>query len=123
MAEFTRNKGRSDSCCAGSSANVGDSSREVVPPAVRETSDVVVGVAGDTAVGRETTLREGDSRNFRPTELGETAVLVEVGLARGQPDQPSRAGKWDAFPSGKLGGGLIFLSRAFWVSHTTLYHR
>ena len=33
------------------------------------------------------------------------AVPVEVAPARGQPDQQRRAGEWDTYPGGELGGG------------------
>ena len=33
------------------------------------------------------------------------AVPVEVGPARVLPGQPRRAGEWDAYPRGELGGG------------------
>ena len=55
-------------------------------------------VAGPTAV-RETILRDGGSRNFGEIGRGETAVPVEVGLERDQPDQPGRVGEKGAYPS------------------------
>ena len=33
------------------------------------------------------------------------AVAVEVGPARGQPDQQRSAGEWDTYPGGEFGGG------------------
>ena len=104
MAEFMRNNGRSESSTA-----VGGSPRGAEPTAARETSAAAAaagGVArGDTPAGRETTSREDASSNFLVTERREAAVPVEVGPARGQPDQPRRAVEWDAYPGGELGGG------------------
>ena len=97
MAEFMRNKGRSESSSAGSSAAGREGPRGAEPSAVRTS---VAAVAGDTAAGREITLRGEASRNLGATGRREAAVPVEVGPARGQPDQPRRAGEWDAFPRG-----------------------
>ena len=105
MAEFMRNKGRSDPSSAGSSAAGREGPRGAEPSAVR-TSAATGGVAGDTAAGRETTLHGDASRNLGSTGRREAAVPVEVGPARGQPDQPRRAGEWDAFPGGVLGGSF-----------------
>ena len=92
IAEFMRNNGRSESSTA-----VGGSPRGAEPTAARETSAAAAaagGVArGDTPAGRETTSREDASSNFLVTERREAAVPVEVGPARGQPDQPRRAGE------------------------------
>ena len=103
MAEFMRNKGRSESSSAGSSAAGREGPRGAEPSAVRTS---VAAVAGDTAAERETTLRGEASRNLGATGRREAAVPVEVGPARGQPDQPRRAGEWDAFPGGELGGNF-----------------
>ena len=97
MAEFMRNKGRSESSSAGSSAAGREGPRGAEPSAVRTS---VAAVAGNEAAGRETTLRGYASRNHGATGRREAAVPVEVGPARGQPDQPRRAGEWDAFPRG-----------------------
>ena len=35
------------------------------------------------------------------------AVPVEVGPARGQPDQPRGAGEWGSYPGGELGVGVV----------------
>ena len=43
-------------------------------------------------------------RNFVATERGETALSVEVGRLRGQPDQPGRAGERGPYLSGDSGG-------------------
>ena len=88
MAEFMRNKGRSESSSAGSSAAGREGPRGAEPSAVRTS---VAAVAGDTAAGREITLRGEASRNLGATGRREAAVPVEVAPARGQPDQPRRA--------------------------------
>ena len=54
-------------------------------------------------------MRGDASRNHGATGRREAAVPVEVGPARGQPDQPRRAGEWDAFPGGELGGSFCSL--------------
>ena len=118
MAEFMRNKGRSESSSAGSSASGREGPRGAEPSAVR-TSVAAGGVAGDKAAGRERTLHGDASRNLGATGRREAAVPVEVGPARGQPDQPRRAGEWDAFPGGELGGNFDTLSRAIWPTSTT----
>ena len=105
MAEFMRNKGRSESSSAGSSAAGREGPRGAEPSAVR-TSAAAGGEAGNEAAGRGTTLRGDASRNHGATGRREAAVPVEVGPARGQPDQPRRAGEWDAFPGGELGGSF-----------------
>jgi len=111
MAEFMRNKGRSESSSAGSSAAGREGPRGAEPSAVRTS---VAAVAGDTAAGRETTLRGEASRNLGATGRREAAVPVEVGPARGQPDQPRRAGEWDAFPRGlaRCGAGAAAATAA-----------
>ena len=81
MAEFMRNKDRSESSSAGSSAAGREGPRGAEPSAVR-TSVAAGGVAGDTAAGRETTLRGDASRNLGATGRREVAVPVEVGPAR-----------------------------------------
>ena len=108
MTQFMRNDGRSESGSAEGSAAVGGSPRGAEPTAKRETSAVAAtgsGVQGDTTTGRETTLREDASRNFGVTGRRGAAVPVEVDPARGQPDQQWRAGEWDTYPGGELGGG------------------
>ena len=111
MAEFMRNKGRSESSSAGSSAAGREGPRGAEPSAVRTS---VAAVAGDTAAERETTLRGEASRNLGATGRREAAVPVEVGPARGQPDQPRRAGEWDAFPRGlaRCGAGAAAAATA-----------
>ena len=104
MAEFIRNKGRSESSSAGSSAAGRVGPRGAEPSAVRTS---VAAVAGDTAAGREITLRGEASRNLGATGRREAAVPVEVGPARGQPDQPRRAGEWDAFPTASPGAAQL----------------
>ena len=111
MAEFMRNKGRSESSSAGSSAAGREGPRGAEPSAVRTS---VAAVAGDTAAERETTLRGEASRSLGATGRREAAVPVEVGPARGQPDQPRRAGEWDAFPRGlaRCGAGAAAAATA-----------
>ena len=99
MAEFMRNKGRSESSSAGSSAAGREGPRGAEPSAVRTS---VAAVAGDTAAGRETALRGEASRNLGATGRREAAVPVEVGPARGQPDQPRRAEAAAATPASGL---------------------
>ena len=84
---------------------------------MQETSaTVAVGVArGDTAAGREMTLREDASRNFGVTGRRGAAVPVEVGPARVQPDQPRKAKEWVACPGRELGGGYDCLPLAIWL--------
>ena len=49
------------------------------------------------------------------------AVLVEVGPARGQPDQPRGAGEWGPYPGGELGVGYDMpLSRLLALKHTVV---
>lgn len=49
-------------------------------------------------------LRYEASRHLVVTGHGETAVPVEVGPVRGQPNQPGRAEHRGAYPSSMLGG-------------------
>ena len=124
MAEFMRNNGQSESSSATGSAAVGASPRGAEPTAARQTSAAAAagGVArGETTERREITLREDASRNFGVTGRRGAAVPVEVSPARGQPDQPRRAGKWDACPGGELGGGHdLPLSRHLAFRHTAV---
>lgn len=115
MSKFMRNTGRSQSSSAGSGAAGREGPRGAEPSAVvRETFAAAGGVAGDTATGRETTLREDASRNLRATGRRYAAVPFEVGSAKGQPDQPWRASKCDASPGGEVGGGFdLPISRHF----------
>ena len=107
MAEFTRNNDRSESGSAEGSAGVGQIPRGTVPTAVRETPAAAgaAGMARGIAAEQETYLREGASRNLGATGRGGTALPVEVGPPRGQPDQPERIGEWGAYPGGELSGG------------------
>ena len=108
MAEFMRNNGPSESSSAKGSAAARESSRGTEPAAVRETSvAAAVGgrARGDMTAARWTTLREDASRNFGVTGRRGAAVPVEVGPARGQPDQQRRAGESDTHPGGELGVG------------------
>ena len=46
------------------------------------------------------------------------AALVEVGPARGQPDQPSGAGEWGSYPGGELAVGYDMPSPKLALKHT-----
>ena len=63
------------------------------------------GARGYTTAARETTFREDASRSVGVTGRRGTAAPVEVGPARGQPDQPRGAGEWGSYPGGGLGVG------------------
>ena len=63
------------------------------------------GARGYTTAARDTTFREDASRGVGVTGRREPAVPVEVGPARGQPDQPRVAGEWGSYPGGELGVG------------------
>ena len=66
-------------------------------------------------------MREDASRNFGVMGRRGAAVPVEVGPAGGQPDQQRRAGEWDTYPGGKLGGGYdLPLSRHIAFKHTAV---
>ena len=58
-----------------------------------------------TTAASETTFREDDWRSVGVTGRSEDAVPVEIGPARGQPDQPRGAGEWGSYPGGDLGVG------------------
>ena len=119
-----RNSGRSEPRSAEGSAAVGGSPRRAEPTAARETSAAADagGLArGDATAGRETTLRKHASRNFGLKGRRGAAVVVEVDPARGQPDQQRRAGEWDTYPGGELGGGYdLPLSRHIAFKHTAV---
>ena len=71
--------------------------------------------------GKETTLSEDASHNFRVMGPRGAAVPVEVGPARGQPDQQRGAGEWDIYPGGELGGGGdLPVSRQIAFKHTVV---
>ena len=131
MAEFMRNNGPSESSSAEGRAAVGGSPRGAEPTAALETSAAAAAAAaaaggvarGDTTAGRNMTLREDASGNFGVTGRRRAAVPVEVGPARGQPDKQRRAGEWDTYPGGELGGGYdLPLSRHLAFKHTPLSH-
>ena len=134
MAELMRNNGPPESSSADGSAAVRASPRGAKPTAVRgngaedraaergsqqgaETTSAarqfsVAGAAtagggarGYTTAARETTFREDTSRSVGVTGRRGAAVPVEVGPARGQPDQLRRAGEWGSYPGGELGVG------------------
>ena len=66
-------------------------------------------------------MREDASRNSGVTGRRRAAVPVEVGPARGHPDQPRRAGEGDAYPDGELVGGYdLPLSRHLAFRHNAV---
>ena len=72
-----------------------------------------------TTAARETTFREDASRSVGVTGRREAAVPVEVGPARGHPNQPRGAGEWGSYPGGELGAGYdVPLSRLLARKHT-----
>ena len=111
MAEFIRNNGRPESSSAEASATAWGSPRDAEPNAAQENSAAAAaavaggGARGDTTAGRETTLREDALYDFGVTGRTGAAVPVDVGPARGQPDQQRRAGEWHRYRGGELGGG------------------
>ena len=58
------------------------------------------GARGYTTATREMIFREDASRNVGVTGRRGVAVIVVVGPARGQPDQPRGAGEWGSYPGG-----------------------
>ena len=77
------------------------------------------GARGYTTAARETILRDDASRSFGVTGRRGAAVSVEVGPARGQPDQPRGTGEWGSYPGGELEVGYdIPLSRLLALKHT-----
>ena len=122
MVELMRNNGPSESSSAEGSAAVMASPRGAKPAAVRgngaedsaaerssqQGADPTAaarqisaagaataggGARGFTTAARETTFREDASRSVGVTGRREAADPVEVGPARGQPDQPRGAGE------------------------------
>ena len=99
MAELMRNNGPSESSIAEGSAAVRASPRGAEPTAAaRQICAAGAATAGGgareyTTAARETTFREDASRSVGVTGRREAAVPVEVGPARGQPDQPRVAGE------------------------------
>ena len=78
-------------------------------------------IYADDFAGRETSLREDASRNFRVAVRRGADVPVEVYSARGQPDQQRRARERDSYPGGELGGGYDpSLSRYLAFKHTSI---
>ena len=120
MAELTRNNGPSESSStedraavrggreglmaaavrgnsAEDSAAVRGSPRGAEPTAARQISAAAAaagaGARGDTTAARETTFRHDASRNVGVTGRRGAAVPVEVGPAKGNPDQQRGAGE------------------------------
>ena len=149
LAELMRNNGPSESSSAEGSAAVRARPRGAEPTAVRrngaedsaaergsqqgaeptaaarQISAVGAATAGGGARGyttaaRQTTFREDASRSVRVTGRREAAVPVEVGPARGQPDQPRGAGEWGSYPGGELGVGYDIPLPRFALKHTVV---
>ena len=149
MAELMRNNGSSESSSAEGSAAVRASPQGAEPTAVRgngaednaaergsqqgaeptagarQISSAGAATAGGGARGyttaaRETTFREDASRSVGVTGRREAAVSVEVGPARGQPDQPRGAGEWRSYPGGELGVGYDMTLPGLALKHTAV---
>ena len=149
MAELMRNNGPSESSSAEGSAAVRASPRGAEPTAVRgggakdnaadrgsqqgaETTAAARqifaagaatargGARGCTTAARETTLREHASRSVGVTGRRGAAVPVEVGPARGQPDQPRGAGEWGSYPGDELGVGYDMPLTRLALKHTAV---
>ena len=127
IAELMRNNGPSESSSAEGSAAVRESPLGAEPTAARQTSAAAAAAAGGGARGdtcttaaREATLREDTSCRFGVTGRRGAVVPVEVGPARGQPDQQRGAGEWGTYPGGELRVGIdLPLSRLFF-KHTAV---
>ena len=78
------------------------------------------GARGYTTAARETTFRGDASRSVGVTGRMEAAVPVEVGPARGQPDQPRGAGKWGSYPGGESGVGYDMPLPRLALKHTAV---
>ena len=149
MAEPMRNNDSSESSSAEGSAAVRASPRGAGPTAVRgngaedsaaergsqqgaeptaaarQISAAGAATAGGAARGyttaaREATFREDASRSVGVTGRGEAAVPVEVGPARGQPDQRRGAGEWGSYPGGELGVGYDMPLPRLALKHTAV---
>ena len=106
MAELMRSNTPSESSSAEDGAAVRASPRGAEPTAAaRQISAVGAATAGGGARGyttaaREMTIREDASRSVGVTGRRGAAVPVEVGPARGQPDQPRGDEEWGSYPGG-----------------------
>ena len=149
MVELMRNNGPLESSSAEGSAAVRASSRGAEPTAVRgngaedsaagrgsqQGADPTAaarqisaagavttggGARGYTTVAREMTFREDVSRSVGVTGRGKAVVPVEVGPARGQPDQPKGAGEWGSYPGGELRVGYDMPLPRLALKHTAV---
>ena len=149
MVELMRNNGPSESSSAESSAAVRASPRGAEPTAVRGNGEEDSaaergsqqgaestaagrqnsaagaatgggGARGYTTAARETIFREDASRSVGVTGRRGAAVPVEVGPARGQPDQPRVAGEWGSYPGGELGVGSDMPLPRLALKHTAV---
>ena len=68
----------------------------------------------------QTTLREDALRIFGVTGRRGAAVPVDVGPARGQPDQQSGAGEWGTYPDVGLGIGYDLPLSRLALKHTAV---
>ena len=136
MAELMRNNGPSESSSAESSAAIRGSPPGAEPTAVRGSpkgaepiaagrqisvaATAERGALGYTTAARETIFGEDASRNVRVTGHRGTAVPVEAGPARGQPDQTRGAGEWESCPGGELGEGYEMPLSRLSLKHTAV---
>ena len=65
-------------------------------------------------------IREDASRRVGVTGRREAAVPVDVGPARGQPDQPRAAGEGGSYPGGELGVGYDMPLPRLALKHTAV---
>ena len=135
MTELMRNNGPSESNSAEGSAAVRGSPRGAEPTAVRGSPEgaeptaaarQIAGAGAATAGGgargyttaRDTIFHEDTSRSVGVTGRRGAAVPVEVGPARGQPDQTREAGRWGSYPGGELGMGCDMPLSRLALKHT-----
>ena len=91
LAELMTDDGQLESRSAALSAAVGERAAEAERTAVGQSP----AGAGPIAA-RQTIFRDGGLREIIETGHREAAVPSEVGLGRGQPDKPGRAGEMGA---------------------------
>ena len=129
IAELMRNNGPSESSSAEGSAAARESPLGAEPTAARQTSAAAAAAAaaggrarGDTCTtaAREATLREDTSRRFGVTGRRGAVVPVEVGPARGQPDQQRGTGEWGTYPGGELRVGIDLPLSRLSFKHTAV---
>ena len=78
------------------------------------------GARGNTTAASETTFRVVASRSVGVTGRRGAGVPVEVGLARGQPDQTRGAGEWGSYPGGEVGIGYDMPLPRLALKHTAV---